>query len=452
MGKVFISTLGASEYSLCKYRYNGNDLSDECRYVQESSIQTFCKGWDNKNGDRIRILCTDTAYHKNWLDDGYKDPVTKKNVKNIGLDNCLQRLFQQSQYNKINGFDIRVTIPDGKNESEIWEIFQALFEQINDGDEVWFDITHAFRSIPMLILVVITYARVLKNITVKSITYGAYEARENNIAPVFDLTKFVTLLDWANAAKDFIDYGQTKKLLNVLSDEINPKLKETKGMHSEAKCSKAVAIGIEELVGSIKKNKLTDIVIFNSLKELLHVYYLNTPSEMKTFIPVVKKIEEKIAPFEEKSWGNVFAATRWCINHGMYQNAYSILLEGCISIALKAAGETKIVTVTDDTKEIRKEVQDKRSMVVVATMVQIKKLNKEKIGKDLAYLLPLMEKLLDVIPVKTSQQIDQLKNHRNGYMHCGTGEPVPGKLIEDIEVLLPELEEWYKTVKNRIDF
>lgn len=50
-----------------------------------------------------------------------------------------------------------VDIVDGKDEDEMWKIFNALFNELRDGDELYFDLTHSFRYIPMLVLVLGNY-------------------------------------------------------------------------------------------------------------------------------------------------------------------------------------------------------------------------------------------------------------------------------------------------------
>jgi len=89
-----------------------------------------------------------------------------------------------------------ISIPDGKDEAEIWGIFETLTQNVNEGDSIVFDITHAFRSIPFLAMIAVSYLRAAKGIELNAIVYGAYDARIDDKSPVFNLTPFVTLLDW----------------------------------------------------------------------------------------------------------------------------------------------------------------------------------------------------------------------------------------------------------------
>ncbi|MEM4555093.1 MAG: TIGR02221 family CRISPR-associated protein [Candidatus Anstonellaceae archaeon] len=90
-----------------------------------------------------------------------------------------------------------VSIPEGKKEDEVWRIFEECSKIVEDGDELLFDITHAFRSIPFIVFAVAIYLRRTKNATIRQIIYGAYEAREpGDRVPIFDLTPLLDLLDW----------------------------------------------------------------------------------------------------------------------------------------------------------------------------------------------------------------------------------------------------------------
>ncbi len=100
-------------------------------------------------------------------------------------------------------------IPEGRSESELWEIFDRVAGAVGEGERVILDITHAFRSIPMIVFAAATYLRRTKNVTIKHIVYGAYEAREplrdppkpEDRAPIFDLTPLLELIDWLSGAE-----------------------------------------------------------------------------------------------------------------------------------------------------------------------------------------------------------------------------------------------------------
>lgn len=116
-------------------------------------------------------------------------------------------------------------IPNGNSPQELWEIFNNCINVFNDDEnnsevKILLDITHAFRSIPLLIFIVAAYLRQVKIIELEHIIYGAFEARdeEKNETPIFDLTPFVELLDWMNAVNVFQNYGDARPIASLNVD------------------------------------------------------------------------------------------------------------------------------------------------------------------------------------------------------------------------------------------
>ncbi len=112
-----------------------------------------------------------------------------------------------------------INIPSGKTSDEIWEMFSIIAKNIPENSELIIDITHGFRHQPMLISAMAVFLRVVKNVTIKKIIYGAYEAKnEEEIAPIFDLTPFIDLIDWSYATGLFIKNGSSELLTKLLID------------------------------------------------------------------------------------------------------------------------------------------------------------------------------------------------------------------------------------------
>ena len=99
-------------------------------------------------------------------------------------------------------------------------MFALLADALPERSQVIVDVTHGFRSQPMLALAAGMYLRTVKNVTIERIVYGAYEARDThtNTAPIFDLTSFLDLIDWSVSAEQFIKYGNARPLSKLLSN------------------------------------------------------------------------------------------------------------------------------------------------------------------------------------------------------------------------------------------
>lgn len=114
-----------------------------------------------------------------------------------------------------------VEIPNGTSEEEMWKIFDALIESVPAGEEVIFDITHSFRSLPLLTFLAASYLRVVRGVKVKKILYGAFQAKDaqTGITPVLDLSPFIDLLDWLTAAQQFLQTGNAEGLAAFLIEK-----------------------------------------------------------------------------------------------------------------------------------------------------------------------------------------------------------------------------------------
>ncbi|GAB4483199.1 MAG: hypothetical protein Kow0088_26330 [Anaerolineales bacterium] len=123
-------------------------------------------------------------------------------------------------------------IPEGHAESDLWDIFNALTNAVDEGENLVFDITHSFRSLPFLSFLAIAYLKAAKNVKVQNVLYGAWEARDTstNRSPVFDLTPFVSLLDWLTATEQFIQTGNARQLVQLISSDQHEKDRQIKAV------------------------------------------------------------------------------------------------------------------------------------------------------------------------------------------------------------------------------
>jgi CRISPR-associated Csx2 family protein len=119
-------------------------------------------------------------------------------------------------------------IPEAHSTADIWQLFEMLTNCLQEGDRVIFDITHSFRSLPVLALIAVSYLRVVRNVKIEGLIYGAFEAenKETNQTPTFDLLPMVSLLEWTTATDQFIKTGNGQALASLLhsSDPTTEKL------------------------------------------------------------------------------------------------------------------------------------------------------------------------------------------------------------------------------------
>lgn len=343
--KVFISVLGSTNYGTCKYEFKENGyLSHDVRFIQEATLEMFHKQGE-WNDNSVGFICVTEgdkgSLRLNWKDNGHKD-----NEKNV-----IQSEGLQTRIIKLNlPFEIKqVPIKEGNTKSEIWEVFDTVFKLLNDDDELYFDITHGFRYLPMLILVLSNYAKFLKNIKVKSITYGNYEARDKdtNIAQIIDITSFSVLQDWTSAADNLMNFADGKKLSQVIKSDVKDFFVTESDQREDAKALNTAVNSIVAFTNSLIFVKGADIynaLNIDNIQQSLNL--VANSNAIPQLMPIIKKIETRIEKFEtQPSILNVFEAVDWCIQSGLIQQAHSILYEGIITYILLELKDNDIYNV-----------------------------------------------------------------------------------------------------------
>lgn len=110
-------------------------------------------------------------------------------------------------------------IPAGETEDEIWQIFGTVMDAVREREEVVLDLTHSFRHLPFVLFASLIYLTSLRSVTVRGIYYGAFEARAEGRAPIFDLTRVLTLAHWYHAVLSFAETGNPRGLVRLLREE-----------------------------------------------------------------------------------------------------------------------------------------------------------------------------------------------------------------------------------------
>lgn len=125
----------------------------------------------------------------------------------------------------------------GKDEAELWQLFDAISNAVLPGDTVAFDITHGLRSFPLVGLLAAAFLRTGRKVDLKAVLYGAYEARTDQIhTPMFDLSPMVALLEWSAAADLFNRTGDSASLAGLIEkrkDEIAKAAGKDRSIHPQ---------------------------------------------------------------------------------------------------------------------------------------------------------------------------------------------------------------------------
>jgi hypothetical protein len=122
---------------------------------------------------------------------------------------------------ELDGLFIRarkLPIPLGRNEREMWEVVAAIDNAVDANAELVVDITPALRHLPLLMLASLAYLTAERHVMIRGIYYGAFEAREGDRAPIFDLSPFLTLTNCYHAVRQFRETGDARRLADYLKE------------------------------------------------------------------------------------------------------------------------------------------------------------------------------------------------------------------------------------------
>ena len=327
--KVFMSVLGTGFYYPCVYQ--GQKSFTETRFIQEATLnEVGADKWDKD--DIIFILLTEKARECNWN-------ITERSRNNnsplepySGLELALENMKLPCQVNDVE-------ISDGKNEAEMWDIFEKVYDLLEEGDELYFDLTHGFRYLPMFLLVLGNYAKFLRKTQVVYMSYGNYEAREKDVAPIVDLLPLAVLQDWTFAAGQFIRSGNADEISELGKKRCADIKKELKRRDLDAESLNSYLATVQNLSEKLALCRGVDLIRAEDIAKL-RAYQNNVKEEtIPAFGPLISKITDSFAAFSaERNTANAYFAAQWCLKKGLYQQAMTFLREAIVTVIAERNG------------------------------------------------------------------------------------------------------------------
>ena len=424
-----ISVLGTNDYLACRYYHENapDNLTEPVRFVQEAIIYLMPE--TERNRLETFIYLTEEAKNKNWLNDGHGRQCE-------GLESRLAR-------RNINSTP--VDIPIGKSEKEIWKIFQKIVDSIPESSRLIVDITHSFRSVSMILLAALRYAKTVKKVDVAAIYYGAMEASGSipilkkmkpaeRKVPIFDMTPFDAILDWSEAASDFIYSGSAAKLRFLAEERIIPILKKTKGKDEQAKIIRKFVKNLDDFCSNISTNRGPSIQKESKIVEesLLKAKQTNI---LEPLFPLFEQIEQEVREFGGDSLDIALQTAKWCLKHNFLPQGFTALQEGLITWCLEKIGDSNVLEI------------GKREAVMSAFAIFNKKIPKEQWNENAKNNIHIIEQIFELPNIKIlAKSMDKLSNRRNNINHGGFNQDQikPETFKKDLDRLVKEISSWKK--------
>ncbi|WP_025884140.1 TIGR02221 family CRISPR-associated protein [Porphyromonas uenonis] len=403
--KVFISILGTSNYGPCKYT-QGDFTSSETHFIQEATLEflNVKETWTAQ--DIAYIFLTPTARTSNWQE----RPVYKGGEEKgyIGLGPILNEMQLPCPIKTVD-------ITEDGDEQGLWSVFQTIYDELQEGDELYIDITHSFRYLPMLLLVLCNYAKFLKQTKVVHISYGNYEAKAP-VKPLVDLMPLVEVQDWTFAASDFLRNGRTASFTALVKERIQPILKATKGQDEDARALRLFLNRLEPLsqsLTSVRGKAIIDGGIFRDLNDSAQ----NLKNTLiPAMAPLIDKIKDSFSDFAPTpNIENGFVAAQWCYDKQLYQQSITILQETLKGYTAEQAGypcdEQRYQDLAAAAYNITVKKRPEREWKLGENNDDQEDFNRRKVIVKRMLSLPLVQELCGLY--------DEISQLRNDFNHAG---------------------------------
>ena len=209
---------------------NGEFYKEKTSYMPSIIENTY-------NIDKTIIIGTtgsmwDNLYEIYWKKlkkDKTKDEKFKQSLIDVQINSNRETPIERINIDKFNqefiGKVKGIVIKYGVNPEEISKNFDLIIkleEEFNNIDkyEVFLDITHSFRSMAFWMFLIMNYLTDVsnKNIKIAGITYGMFEAKENDVTPIVILKPFMEILNWIKGASELKQYGNSYYILDNLDN------------------------------------------------------------------------------------------------------------------------------------------------------------------------------------------------------------------------------------------
>lgn len=301
--KLILTAVGDDDYEIVSYQWG------ERQAVQHKLIQHALAEWFP--GSKMFVLATNEAEEK---------------------------------YGKAISNDLKaeiVHIPRGSNEGEYWKIFNTIKEKIPPGVDLVLDITHGFRSLPVLVLLAVSFLRAAKQVRVKHVLYGVHQKGER-IAPVIDLVTFISMLDWASATNRFLETGDVRRLAQIpgaFSKNLEDSIRHLQvfstalQLHYPLQAGQAAQEGLESL-GQVREKlpepmKILENRLIDSIRPMA---FTDQDPQERQLLALFNQIlwyrqhghyEKAVGLASE--WVHLFA--KWKTGHGIWSENFSLKKE-----------------------------------------------------------------------------------------------------------------------------
>lgn len=403
MKKLFCF-LGTGRYS--ETIYHNAEYVMESKFTQEYLVNYYAKVKQDPFGE-IVIFATEESKNKNG----------------------------QAFGERMEGTPIKWVYYDESFSEKPWLLFEKIDSNVAPGDSIVFDVTHGFRSIPLISLVSSELALLFnENMNIEAVYYGNFKG-EGELSPFVDLTSILELQEWSNAVRSLKQTGNPSLLIELDAKQKKDHMEVQKIANNPLSKNLLRMFGLGNAV-----QKLTKSIAFCRLHDVKESWLLTqaaiekieSSSSEKSY-PYIKIKEQLSFIFEDfrqaKSNADYYgAAIKWCVRYGLYQQSITLMLES-------------VITVFCERFEVKKNSRNNR--YAISLLLKYEDIKKDR-KSDLTAFVKNLDAAIGKSELKQSDKeritaiilenqaffnntYNNLNDYRNNFNHAGTNEHVIGE-------------------------
>jgi CRISPR-associated Csx2 family protein len=340
MAKILISSLGTGskrDGSYMKANYAINQQKYKTSFIADALDK-------NLNFDKIYLVGT----KKSIWDEAY--------VAFGGeSETYLEELYEKKELGEIDDdilSEFRMTLPKletvivkyGLDNDELWDNFSEFLNianDIKDGDELYLDITHSFRSLALMSFVMAQFAHTIsnKNFKIAGVFYGMfeYQGENNGVTPIVDIKILLEIQDWIKAIDAIKQYSDFNPLVRLLDENSIEKDVQNTFINLSNTISLANIASIRQFIDTASKKIRTVQNSENKIVKLLAPEIISLVDRLN---------QEKMSDFQ-------YELALWFYENKNYALSYMALAEAIITKTC----ELKIPNENFEEKEVREEAK-----------------------------------------------------------------------------------------------
>ncbi len=348
MAKVLISFLGTAqpkerEYRMATYRFpDGAKYED--KFVAKSLYQYY--GID-------RLILVGTT--KSMWEEVYREFAEQKGLFDAKIYDELGKFcfeasaetspqipFQNEIEVALGNDSKAIVIKYGLNDEELQ--FNAakilgIEQYLNKGDDLYVDITHSFRSLPLYLMNTLIYLQNVsqKQIEIRHISYGMLDVTsELGYTPVVELNNLLVLNQWITGAYAFTQFGNAYQIADLVEQD----------------GKKSAANVLRNFSNEMNLNYFAGVK--NQVQNLSAIKNENFSAIGQMIVPTTIELYRKALNAKDMAVFQYNIAC-WQAEHKNYSSAYMTLLEALLSYIC----ECFCIDNTKENAEIAKQILKK---------------------------------------------------------------------------------------------